>query len=60
MLLSERFTRVGEYGRSLTPDAKLPPATKAKLEQRKVDFEHLDQAAWKQDNWDVVFIACVV
>ncbi|KIP02266.1 hypothetical protein PHLGIDRAFT_122614 [Phlebiopsis gigantea 11061_1 CR5-6] len=56
VLLSERFTRVGEYGRSLTPETKLPQ-TKGKLEQKKIDFENLDQAAWKQGNWDVVFIA---
>ena len=56
VLLSDRFTRVGEYGRSLTPEERLPQ-TKGKLEQKKVDFEKLDQAAWKQGNWDVVFIA---
>lgn len=55
VLQSDRFTKVGEYGRSLTPESKLP-AEKEKLEQKKIDYEQLDQANLKQGNWDVVFI----
>ena len=56
VLLSERFARVSEYGRSVTSESKLPQTT-GRLEQKKVDFENLEQAVWKQGNWDVVFIA---
>jgi hypothetical protein len=55
VLLSERFSRVGEYGRSLTPESSLP--AKEKLQQQKIDFESLDSPAIKQGDWNVVFIA---
>ena len=57
ILSSERFSRVVEYGRSVTPLSKLPDSVKSKLEQRTVDFENLDVPMFKQGNWDVVFIA---
>lgn len=56
VLSSERYTRVGEYGRSVTTEDKLP-ADHAKLEQKKVDFEKLGGAGLKEGNWDVVLIA---
>lgn len=31
-----------------------------KLRQETVDFEKLDGEKWKEGNWDVVFITCVV
>ena len=57
VLLSERFSKVGEYSRSVTAETKLPEASKSKLEQKTVDFENLDAPTFKQGNWDVVFIA---
>lgn len=56
VLDSPHFTRVGEYGRHVTDEAKLPESARGKLEQRVVDFEQLDQAALRAGRWDVVFI----
>ena len=55
ILESDRFTRVGEFGRRVTPTDNLPG--KEKLQQTVIDFENLDRAAIKSGNWDVVFLA---
>lgn len=57
VLLSQRFSRVIECGRSVTVQTKLPEAGISKLEQKTVDFENLDVSMIKQGNWDVIFIA---
>lgn len=57
VLSSERFSKVGEYGRSVTPLSRLPEPDTTKLEQKTVDFEKLDVPTFKQGNWDIVFIA---
>lgn len=56
VLTSDRYSRVGEYGRSVTADAKLPTQRNA-LEQKVVDFERLESAGVKEGNWDVVLIS---
>jgi oxidoreductase len=56
LLASSHFTRVGEFGRRVTQDV---PAGKEKLEQKKIDFEKLDEAGLKDGKWDVVFITYV-
>ena len=54
ILESKTFTRVGEYGRHVTPKENLPG--KEKLEQKVIDFEKLDDAALKAGKWDVIFV----
>ena len=58
MLSSEKFTRVGEYGRRVTAADNLPG--KEKLEQKVINFENLDEANLRSGKWDVIFITCVV
>lgn len=55
LLSSSRFTRVGEYGRRITPIDTIP-AGKDKLEQKVIDFEKLGESGLKDSKWDVVFI----
>ena len=59
-LLERRdFSRVGEYGRRVTPRDQLPALEDAsKLEQKVIDFENLASAGLKNGRWDVIFIAC--
>lgn len=57
LLASNKFTRVGEFGRRLTPVDDLPG--KEKLQQTVIDFEKLDEEKLKAGKWDVVFITCV-
>lgn len=62
------FTRVGEFGRRVTAldSPYVPPSqeSKEKLKQGVVDFEKLSQESegkkLKEDDWDVVFITCVL
>ncbi|EIM79344.1 uncharacterized protein STEHIDRAFT_106338 [Stereum hirsutum FP-91666 SS1] len=58
VLSSPHFTRVGEFGRRVTPldSPYVPEGAKEKLKQEVVDFEKLDVEKWKEGNWDVVFI----
>lgn len=62
VLSSPHFTRVGEFGRRVTPldSPYVPEGAKEKLKQEVVDFEKLDVEKWKEGNWDVVFITCVL
>src|SRR6266567_717500 len=55
LLISPHFTRVGEYGRRLTPSEQIING-KDKLEQKVIDFEKLQESGLKQGKWDVVFI----
>jgi len=63
VLGSAHFTRVCEAGRRLTPLESFPEDVRAKLDQRKVDFEKADsgindwQDAFREGKFDVVFIA---
>lgn len=58
LLANPHFTKVGEYGRRLTKTDTLT-AGKAKLVQKAIDFEKLEESGLKEGKWDVVFIACV-
>lgn len=58
ILASPSFSRVGEYGRRVTPLEKIT-AGKEKLEQKTVDFEKIEEAGLASGNWDVVFITYV-
>jgi len=55
LLSSPHFTRVGEYGRRVTPLEQITSG-KEKLEQKTIDFEKLEDAGLKDGRWDVVFI----
>ncbi|KAJ7035555.1 hypothetical protein C8F04DRAFT_1182143 [Mycena alexandri] len=56
LLANPLFTRVGEYGRRTTALDGLPTG-KDKLEQKKIDFEKIEEAGLRDGKWDVVFIA---
>ncbi|TFY67019.1 hypothetical protein EVG20_g4089 [Dentipellis fragilis] len=59
LLISPQFNRVGEFGRRVTaPEqlAGLDDAQKAKLQQKAIDFEKIEQEGLKDGKWDVVFI----
>ncbi|KAG1771073.1 hypothetical protein EV702DRAFT_660092 [Suillus placidus] len=55
LLSSNEWSKVGEYGRRVTPEADLPQ-NRGKLEQKTVDFENLEAAGLKDGRWDVVFV----
>lgn len=55
LLSSTHFTKVGEYGRRVTPLDSITVG-KEKLEQKEIDFEKVDEAGLKAGSWDVVFI----
>jgi len=60
LLSNPTFSRVGEYGRRVTPhDAptlQRSGVDLSKLEQKEVDFENLAASGMKQGKWDVVYI----
>jgi len=56
LLASPHFSKIGEYGRRVTPPDTLPAAGREKLEQHAIDFEKLDEAGLKEGKWDVVFV----
>lgn len=58
LLSSPNFTRVGEYGRRVTPIEKIT-AGKEKLEQKTIDFEKLEESGLNNGKWDVVFVTYV-
>ena len=58
LVASSEFTRVGEYGRRVTPKDNLGEGS-SKLEQKAIDFEKLDEAGLKDGKWDVVFVTYV-
>ncbi|KAF8202395.1 hypothetical protein BJ912DRAFT_440715 [Pholiota molesta] len=55
LLASPHFTRVGEYGRRVTPKDDITTGWD-KLEQKVIDFEKLQESGLNQGNWDVVYI----
>ncbi|PPQ68313.1 hypothetical protein CVT26_006242 [Gymnopilus dilepis] len=55
LLASPHFTRVGEYGRRVTPIEEITTG-KDKLEQKVIDFEKLQESGLSKEQWDVVFI----
>ncbi|KAG1738967.1 hypothetical protein EDB19DRAFT_1909016 [Suillus lakei] len=55
LLSSDDWSKVGEYGRRVTPEADLPQ-NRGKLEQKTIDFENLEAAGLKDGRWDVVFV----
>ena len=59
LIESNKYSRVGEYGRRVTPLDHLPSNAKDKLEQKTVDFEHIDTAGLRDGKWDVVIITYV-
>lgn len=56
LLSSNEWSKVGEYGRRVTPESNLPEITSGKLEQKAIDFENLDASGLKDGRWDVVFV----
>lgn len=58
LIASKEYTRVGEYGRRVTPKDQLGEGS-SKLEQKTLDFEKLEDAGLKDGKWDVVFITYV-
>ena len=56
MLKDPKVTRIGEFGRRVTPRDGLPRIEK--LEQHVIDFENLEASAaeLKNGKWDVVFV----
>lgn len=55
LLASSEFTRVGEYGRRVTPADQITTG-KDKLEQKVIDFEKITESRLKEGKWDVVYI----
>ncbi|THH30052.1 hypothetical protein EUX98_g4136 [Antrodiella citrinella] len=55
LLQDPQFTRVGEYGRRVTPADKIEVG-KGKLEQKTVNFDKIEEAGLKDGKWDVVYI----
>lgn len=58
LLASPNYTRVGEYGRRVTPLEQIT-AGKEKLEQKAIDFDKVEEAGLSVGKWDVVFITYV-
>ena len=58
LLGSPKFSRVGEYGRRITPKSDLPASHVDKLTQKVVDFEKIEDAGLKEEKFDVVVITC--
>jgi oxidoreductase len=54
LLGSNVFTRIGEYGRRVTPTSELTGTEK--LEQKTIDFEKLEESGLKEGNWDVIYV----
>ena len=62
LLASPYYTRVGEFGRRVTPPDALGPAAREKLVQKTLDFDKLGEAddqGLREGKWDVVFITYV-
>jgi len=57
ILSTTYFTRVGEYGRRVTPTNDLPTVIEpVTLEQKSIDFENLGASGLKEGKWDVIYI----
>ncbi|KXN84259.1 Oxidoreductase HTATIP2 [Leucoagaricus sp. SymC.cos] len=55
LLASSQFSKVGEYGRNITPGDDIRIG-KDKLEQKVINFDKLDEASLQDGRWDVVYI----
>ncbi|KAF9525130.1 hypothetical protein CPB83DRAFT_909398 [Crepidotus variabilis] len=55
LLVSPHYSRVGEYGRRVTPAEDIKEG-KDRLEQKTIDFENLGESGLKDGKWDVVYI----
>ncbi|KAF9446893.1 hypothetical protein P691DRAFT_732389 [Macrolepiota fuliginosa MF-IS2] len=55
LLASPQFTKVGEYGRSVTSASDITVG-KDKLEQKVINFDKLEEAGLPDGRWDVVYI----
>ena len=60
LIASPHFSRVGEFGRRVTPQERLAPGHDGKLLQKVIDFEKLEESGIKEGKWDVVFLTCVL
>lgn len=58
LLASPQFTKVGEYGRNVTPASDISIG-KDKLEQKVINFDKIDEAGLAEGRWDVVYITSV-
>lgn len=58
LLANPAWTRVGEYGRRVTPPTTWSGAPPPKLEQKVIDFEDVEgmRAGMRTGRWDVVFV----
>jgi len=52
----KEFTKVGEFGRRVTPHESLT-GDKSKLVQKVVDFNKIGEEPELKQHWDVVYIA---
>ena len=57
LLSADAYTKVTEYGRSVSKVEQLPSTEK--LEQKTVNFDKIEEDVPKDGNWDVVFITYV-
>lgn len=55
LLRDSSYTRVGEYGRRITPTQSIRTGGE-KLEQKTINFDKIDEVGLKDGKWDVVFI----
>ncbi len=56
LLLSPNYSRVGEYGRRVTPLDQLPQGVQDKLEQKTIDYDQINAAGLKDGKWDIVYL----
>ncbi|OSX64387.1 hypothetical protein POSPLADRAFT_1039388 [Postia placenta MAD-698-R-SB12] len=57
LLASTVFTRVGEFGRKVTPEDQIAEhKASGKLVQKVIDFERVAEEGLGEGKWDVVFI----
>lgn len=60
LLASTVFTRVGEFGRKVTPEDQIAEhKASGKLVQKVIDFERVAEEGLGEGKWDVVFITYV-
>jgi len=55
LLASPHFSRVGEYGRSVTSVNDISTG-KDKLEQKTINFDKIEEAGLQEGRWDIVYI----
>lgn len=65
LLRCSNYERIGEYGRQLSDKRELAlegisRTALHRLEQRIIDFEALHDEEWAMEEWDVVYMVCVM